>query len=107
MFLISKLPVKVDLGLFCLMALSLLYPSLSFEILSEQMEYFRIALLQRDIFRSFLTLFKYCNLCNNRIWHPLILRQVLCKAFSITKLSTLEVMSVLDMLLWNQTPYNP
>ena len=57
--------------------------------------------------RSFVSLFKYCDLCNNSTSHQLVLKQVPCTALMITNLSTLEVMSLVGLtqnknLLWTQ-----
>ena len=47
--------------------------------------------------RSFVSLFKYCDLCDNNSSRQLVLKQVPCTVLMITNLSTLEVMSLVGL----------
>ena len=46
---------------------------------------------------SFVSLFKYCDLCNNSTSHQFLLKQVPCTASMITNQSMLEVMSLVGL----------
>ena len=61
----------------------------------EYLSSFRLT--SKRLFRSFVSLFKYFDLCNNSISYQLVLKQVPCAAFMITNLSTLEVMSLVEL----------
>ena len=61
-----------------------------------------------------MSLFKYCDLCNNSTSHQLVLNQVPCSALMITVLALTLACCVLDALrikvLWNQRlsyPWRP
>ena len=53
-------------------------------------------LLQRDFFCSFVSLFKYCDWCNNSTSHQLVLKQVPCIALMITVLALTLACCVLE-----------
>ena len=54
----------------------------------EYLSSFRLT--SETFFRSFVSLFKYCDLCNNSTSYQLVLKQVPCTALMITNLSTLR-----------------
>ena len=49
----------------------------------KQVHMMKVSNKQKSFFRSFVSLFKYCDLCNGAS-HQFIFKQVFCEAFSIT-----------------------
>ena len=71
----------------------------------EYLSSFRLT--SKRLFRSFVSLFKYCDMCNNSTSHQLVLKQVPCTALMITVLVMTLACCVLDRsakksLLWTQ-----
>ena len=71
----------------------------------EYLSSFRLT--SKRLFRSFVSLLKYCDLCNNSTSHQLGLKQVPCTALMITGLVSTLACCVLERsakksLLWTQ-----
>ena len=60
----------------------------------EYLSSFRLT--SKNLFRSFVSLFKYYDLCNNSTSHQLVLKQVPCTALMITVLALTLACCVLE-----------